>query len=128
MRRIKSAPANICMMCHNKITNKNISEKKNVLLDTSSEIKIADIKTKKQAITTSSNIISDAITNSNLLSFEENYLIGFILSYFSENVIKKDKFRNLEAFLIQNGIRFIISYLIHKHVFVDIAHHTINLH
>ena len=77
MRRIKSAPANICMMCHNKITNKNISEKKNVLLDTSSEIKIADIKTKKQAITTSSNIISDAITNSNLLSFEENYLIGY---------------------------------------------------
>ena len=28
MRRIKSAPANICMLCHNKITNKNISEKK----------------------------------------------------------------------------------------------------
>ncbi len=128
MKRIKSAPANICMMCHNKIKNKNILEKKTVLLDTSSEIKITDIKSKKQAITTSSNIISDAITNSNLLSFEENYLIGFILSYFSENVIKKDKFKNLEAFLIQNSIRFIISYLMHKHVFVDIVQHTINLH
>ena len=127
MRRIKSAPANLCNMCHRKIQSLKKSEPKTVIINDNNTVKITEIKSKRQVLTTSSNIITDAINESNTSSFEENYLVGFILSYVFENIIKKDKFKNLEAFIIQNGIRFIFSYLLHKHILIDLVQ-SIHLH
>jgi len=121
MRRIKSAPANLCNMCHRKIQSLKNSEPKTVIINDNNTVKITEIKSKRQVLTTSSNIITDAINDSNTLSFEENFVVGFILSYIFENIIKKDKFKNLEAFIIQNGVRFIVSYLIHQHVVIDLV-------
>jgi hypothetical protein len=127
MRRIKSASANLCNMCHRKIQSLKNSEPKTVIINDNNTVKITEIKSKRQVLTTSSNIITDAINDSNTLSFEENYVVGFILSYIFENIIKKDKFKNLEAFIIQNGVRFIVSYLIHQHVVTDLVQ-GIHLH
>jgi len=122
MRRIKSAPANLCNMCHRKIQSFKNSEPKTVIINENKTIKITEIKSKRQILTTSSNIITDTINDSNSLSFEENFAVGFILSYIFENIIKKDKFKNLEAFIIQNSVRFIVSYLIHQHIVIDLVH------
>tara|TARA_A100001011_G_C14297411_1_gene839093 strand:+ start:70 stop:456 length:387 start_codon:yes stop_codon:yes gene_type:complete len=128
MRRIKSAPANLCMMCHNKIKNNKDSQITTPIINSNtSQIKITDIKSKKHILTTTSNIISDTISDSNMLSFEENFIFGFIITYIFENIIKKDKFKNLEVFIIQNGIRFLVSYLIHQHIIIDIVQ-TLRLH
>ena len=132
MIRIKSAPADICMMSHkkkdSKIKDSKIKDSKiTTILPIDKSIKIAKIKSKKQVLSTSSNILNDAISETNSFSFEENYIISFIISYISENIIKKDKLKNLEAFLIQNTIRFVISYIMHKHIIIDLIQ-TINLH
>jgi hypothetical protein len=121
MRRIKSAPANLCNMCHRKIQSLKNSEQKTVIINDNNTVKITEIKSKRQVLSTSSNIITDAINDSNTLSFEENFVVAFILSYIFENIIKKDKFKNLEAFIIQNGVRFLVSYLIHQHVVIDLV-------
>ena len=121
MRRIKSAPANLCNMCHRKIQSLKNSEQKTVIINDNNTVKITEIKSKRQVLSTSSNIITDAINDSNTLSFEENFVVAFILSYIFENIIKKDKFKNLEAFIIQNSVRFIVSYLIHQHVVIDLV-------
>lgn len=127
MRRIKSAPANLCNMCHRKIQSLKKSEPKTVIINDNKTVKVTEIKSKRQVLSTSSNIITDAINESNTLSFEENYIVGFILTYIFENIIKKDKFKNLEAFIIQNGVRFLFSYLIHKHIVIDLVQ-GIHLH
>ena len=121
MRRIKSAPENLCNMCHRKIQSLKNSEQKTVIINDNNTVKITEIKSKRQVLSTSSNIITDAINDSNTLSFEENFVVAFILSYIFENIIKKDKFKNLEAFIIQNGVRFLVSYLIHQHVVIDLV-------
>jgi hypothetical protein len=127
MRRIKSAPANLCNMCHRKIQSLKKSEPKTVIINDNKTVKVTEIKSKRQVLSTSSNIITDAINESNTLSFEENYIVGFILTYIFENIIKKDKFKNLEAFIIQNGVRFLFSYLMHKHIVIDLVQ-GIHLH
>lgn len=131
MKRIKSAPANICMMCHNKLTkSKKIVS---TLLNTNNSDNIEEIKKKenikkqKSILNTSSNIIGDAISDSNSLSLQENYFIILIVSFISENIIKKNNLENFQAFILQNLVRFMISYIIHNYAIVDILQIT-NLH
>ena len=120
MRRIKSAPANLCNMCHRKIQSLKISEAKPVIINDNKIVKVTEIKSKQRVLSTSLNIITDTINDSNTLYFQENFIVGFILSYIFENIIKKNKFKNIEAFIIENGIRFIVSYLLHQHVVIDL--------
>ena len=80
-----------------------------------------------KALNTSSNIIGDAISDSNSLSLQENYFIILIVSFISENIIKKNNLENFQAFILQNLVRFMISYIIHNYAIVDILQIT-NLH
>ena len=96
MRRIKSAPANICMMCHNKLTK--TKEVVSTLVNTNKSDNIEDIKKEsvkkqKSILNTSSNIIGDVISDSNSLSLQENYFIVLIASFISENIIKKNNLK-----------------------------------
>lgn len=131
MKRIKSAPANICMMCHNKLTK--TKEIVSTLVNTNNSDNLEDIKKKetvkkhKSILNTSSNIIGDAISDSNSLSLQENYFIVLIVSFISENIIKKNNLENFQAFILQNLVRFMISYIIHNYAIVDILQIT-NLH
>jgi len=121
MRRIKSAPANLCSMCHNiKIPKKSEPKIEKCIIY---ENKIKDTKKMKTILSTTNNIVNDVLndTNDNILPFEINYIIGLCLTYFSENIIKKDKVKNLQSFIIQNTVRFIITYFLHKHVLIEIT-------
>jgi hypothetical protein len=117
MRRIKSAPANICSMSNNKKVV--VSQKENIAALTVSDQNeynnFKDIKSKKKIITTTSNVVSDSIFSLSSLNYEENFIIAYIICYLSENIIKKDKLKNLQSFLIETSIRFLITYIIHHH-------------
>mgnify|MGYP001493255467 CR=1 FL=1 len=144
MRRIKSAPANLSLMKNrnkkvNKITNSisifsfgkedNIDELiklKNYEYENENENESLERKN-KNIISTTSNIISDYLFDNTNLPYEENYFISFIIAYISENIISKDKLKNLQAFIIQNAVRFLISYVFHKHIISDIIQ-NINMH
>tara|TARA_Y100000389_G_scaffold66748_4_gene62983 strand:+ start:10803 stop:11258 length:456 start_codon:yes stop_codon:yes gene_type:complete len=142
MRRIKSAPANLSLMKNrNEIKNK-ISNKISIFSvfryeNNEYEIKINneitsnnefekndkkenDKKKKKSIISTTSNIFSDYLFDNSSLPYEENYLISIIMSYLGNNIITKDKLKNLEAFIVQNAVRFLVSYIFHKHIISDI--------
>tara|TARA_E500000178_G_scaffold316418_1_gene336119 strand:+ start:1306 stop:1734 length:429 start_codon:yes stop_codon:yes gene_type:complete len=140
MRRIKSSPANLSLMKHrnkklNKITNSisiftvfgNDNTENYIENYTKNDIEKIERKKNKNIISTTSNIISDYLFDNTDLPYEENYFISFLISYVSENIINKDKLKNLQAFIIQNSIRFIVSYLFHKHIISDIIE-NINLH
>ena len=140
MRRIKSDPANLSLMKHrnkklNKITNSisiftvfgNENTENYIENEIENDIEKIERKKNKNIISTTSNIISDYLFDNTDLPYEENYFISFLISYVSENIINKDKLKNLQAFIIQNSIRFIVSYLFHKHIISDIIE-NINLH
>ena len=118
MRRIKSAPANLCSMCHNIKFKKSESKIEGCVIY---ENKIKETKKMKVFLSTTNNIVNDILNDNNILPFEINYIIGLLITYFSENIIKKDKIKNLQSFIIQNSVRFIITYLLHKHVLIEIA-------
>tara|TARA_Y100000591_G_C21633790_1_gene594232 strand:- start:147 stop:515 length:369 start_codon:yes stop_codon:yes gene_type:complete len=114
-------------MC-NKKREKNINCKASIMITNTVKNKeqfylikdIKEIKTKKQIINTSSNIITDILNDTTNINFEENIIISFIISYIFENILKRDKLKNLETFLLQSIIRFIIAYIFHHHVFNEI--------
>ena len=142
MRRIKSAPANLSLMKNrnkklNKITN-SISifsvfkkEDENEFIKFKNENEIENEsknqeRNNKNIISTTSNIVSDYLFDNTNLPYEENYLISLIMSYITENIINKNKLKNLQEFIIQNSVRFVVSYLFHKHIISDIIQ-NINL-
>ena len=150
MRRIKSAPANLSLMKNrnkkvNKITNsisifsfgKEVSFGKEDNIDELIKLKNYENENEneneslerknKNIISTTSNIISDYLFDNTNLPYEENYFISFIIAYISENIITKDKLKNLQAFIIQNAVRFLVSYVFHKHIISDIIQ-NINMH
>ena len=140
MRRIKSAPANLSLMKNrnkklNKITNSisiftvfgNGNTENYIENEIENDIKKIERKKNKNIISTTSNIISDYLFDNTDLPYEENYFISFIITYVSENIITKDKLKNLQAFIIQNAVRFLVSYVFHKHIISDIIQ-NINMH
>ena len=140
MRRIKSAPANLSLMKNrnkklNKITNsistfsvfRKEDENEIIKFENENENESKNIeRNNKNIISTTSNIVSDYLFDNTNLPYEENYLISLIMSYITENIINKNKLKNLQEFIIQNSVRFVISYLFHKHIISDIIQ-NINL-
>ena len=65
------------------------------------------------------NFCSDLINDSNILSLEHSLLISGIISYFSDNILKKDKLKEIANFSIQSLLRYFILYYIHTEVLHD---------
>lgn len=140
MRRIKSAPANLSLMKNrnkklNKITNsisifsvfRKEDENEFIKFENENENKSKNQeRNNKNIISTTSNIVSDYLFDNTNLPYEENYLLSLIMSYITENIINKNKLKNLQEFIIQNSVRFVVSYLFHKHIISDIIQ-NINL-
>ena len=130
MRRIKSAPANICSMSNNKKVV--VSQKENIaaliVSDQNEYNNFKDIKSKKKILTTTSNVVSDSIFSLSSLNYEENFIIAYIICYLSENIVKKDKLKNLQSFLIETGIRFLITYIIHHQDIIINIGKTLQIH
>ena len=156
MKRIKSAPANLCEMVNRKKINYSQSNKivipipiinkkyniiieeinsknsvnskyseKNIIKNDNSKIINTNIieynkfKSQKNTLKKIGTFLSDVIGDTNILPFEQNTLITSLINYFSENVLNKDKLKEIYVFILQAFARYLIMLLLHGH-FINI--------
>ena len=149
MRRIKSAPANLSEMNNRKKINYSQSSKivipiinkkyniiieeidnKNIIKNDNSKIINSKIintniieynkfKSQKNTLKKIGTFLSDVIGDTNILPFEQNTLITSLINYFSENVLNKDKLKEIYVFILQAFARYLIMLLLHSH-FINI--------
>ena len=150
MKRIKSAPANLSEMINRKKINNSQSSKivipiinkkyniiieeidnKNILKNDNSKIINSKIintniieynrfKSQKNNLKKIGTFISDIIGDTNMLPFEQNTLITTLINYLSENVLNKDKLKEIYVFILQAIARYLIMLLFHSqylHIF-----------
>lgn len=138
MRKVKSAPANLCEMVNNKKEAKtkiksyrfmlpimNI-ESTIILEDKNEKNKIINkpkkyetFKTLKIGIKKIGSLTSDVIGDSNLLPYEETTLLNVFINYISENVLKKDKLKEIYAYALQAFVRYLLMLFIHSQLLHD---------
>ena len=158
MKRIKSAPANLCEMVNRKKINYSQSNKivipipiinkkyniiieeinseksvnnkyseKNIIKNDNSKnintniIEYNKFKSQKNTLKKIGTFLSDVIGDTNILPFEQNTLITSLINYFSENVLNKDKLKEIYVFILQTFARYLIMILLHSH-FINILH------
>tara|TARA_B100000035_G_scaffold290945_1_gene278452 strand:+ start:966 stop:1376 length:411 start_codon:yes stop_codon:yes gene_type:complete len=127
MRRVKSAPSNLCQMKHKKVTINSSANKvfyiPNNNNNNNNNYEI--LKKSKIYLSKVGNFCSDLINDSNILSLEHSLLISGIISYFSDNILKKDKLKEIANFSIQSLLRYFILYYIHTEVLHDKLHNNV---
>jgi len=133
MRKVKSAPANLCEMINNKkeaktkiksyrfiipimnIESTIILEDKNEKIETNNVFKKYEtFKKLKTGIKRIGSLTSDVIGDSNLLPYEETTLLNVFINYISENVLKKDKLKEIYAYALQAFVRYLLMLFIHS--------------
>lgn len=156
MKRIKSAPANLCEMVNrkkinysqsnkivipipiinkkyniiieeinseksvnNKYSEKNIIKNDNSKIINTNIIEYNKFKSQKNTLKKIGTFLSDVIGDTNILPFEQNTLITSLINYFSENVLNKDKLKEIYVFILQAFARYLIMLLLHSH-FINI--------
>ena len=149
MKRIKSAPADLALMANRKKNNLEISNKRNtpVIMSLGDDFDILDeidneklltdnvnvnvnvnlkyfknfriIKTIKNYVNKFSQLTSDLISDSNLLSLEESTIYSALIIYISENITRKDKLKEVYGFLIQYITKYLILLFIHTQILHD---------
>ena len=132
MRRVKSSPSNLAKMSHNKRYTKNniYMSSKSIPIIIKPENNFKLIKSLKKDIKTVGNLASDALVeiNYNNYSLEEMTIFSAIINYFSNNVLKKNKFKEIYYFITKTVIRYIIMLFIHTQILHDkIDNHLINI-
>ena len=157
MKRIKSAPANLCEMVNRKKINnsqsnkivipipiinkkyniiieeinsknsvnsnyseKNITKNDNSKIINTNIIEYNKFKSQKNTLKIIGTFLSDVIGDTNILPFEQNTLITSLINYFSENVLNKDKLKEIYVFILQAFARYLIILLLHSH-FINIS-------
>ena len=124
MRRVKSAPSNLCQMKNKKKVTINSSANK-VFYIPNNNNNYEILKKSKIYLSKVGNFCSDLINDSNILSLEHSLLISGIISYFSDNILKKDKLKEIANFSIQSLLIYFILYYIHTEVLHDKIHNNI---
>ena len=145
MKRIKSAPADLALMANRKKNKLEISDKRNtpVIMSLEDDFDILDeinneklltdnvnvnlkyfknfriIKTIKNYVNKFSQLTSDLISDSNLLSLEESTIYSALIIYISENITRKDKLKQAYGFLIQYITKYLILLFIHTQILHD---------
>ena len=135
MRKVKSAPANLCEMINNKkeaktkikiksyrfmipimnIESTIILEDKNEKIETNNVFKKYEtFKKLKTGIKKIGSLTSDVIGGSNLLPYEQTTLLNVFINYISENVLKKDKLKEIYAYALQAFVRYLLMLFIHS--------------
>ena len=145
MRRIKSAPANICLMNNNKKSEKDyiIPRKENKSIkhllfafnnvnNVNNVNKYTKFKTIKQVYKNTFDIIGDIIGDNKYIQLEELSIYNFIVGLFNDNILKKKKFTELKYYLFQAFIKYLVMLFIHTQIlhdkYIDIQCITTNLH
>jgi hypothetical protein len=133
MRRIKSAPANLASMSHNKIcpvkSTISILDKKNYLLCNYDEnfkknniIPLNNYKEKrdlKNKLTDIGDYLSDITTNIDNIPVEETTFISAVILYVSQNILKREKLKEFNNFLFKIIFKYIIIYWFHVYILKD---------
>tara|TARA_B110001450_G_scaffold162512_2_gene151491 strand:- start:1538 stop:2017 length:480 start_codon:yes stop_codon:yes gene_type:complete len=138
MRKIKSAPANLCEMVNNKKEAKTniktfrfvipiMNIESTIILEEKSEkkeiinrpAKYEEFKTLKTGVKKIGSLTSDVIGDSNLLPYEQTTLLTVFINYLSENVLKKDKLKEIYTFALQAFVRYLIMLFIHSQLLHD---------
>lgn len=128
MRKVKSAPANLCLMKNNKNNRdkpKLVCNKKNNIIplrfnNNADNNNINYIKTKKKILYNVNELTNDMIQNSKLLDSEELNIISVIINYMFENIYKKKKIDELKNYIISCLIRYFIMFIFHTYIIHDI--------
>lgn len=138
MRKVKSAPANLCEMINNKKEAKTkiksyrfmipiMNIESTIILEDKNEKKEIINKPKKYetfkqlktGIKKIGSLTSDVIGDSNLLPYEETTLLNVFINYISENVLKKDKLKEIYAYALQAFARYLLMLFIHSQLLHD---------
>ena len=133
MRKVKSAPANLCEMVNNRKEAKtNIKSYRFMIpfMNIESTIILEDKNEKKEIINKPKkyetfkqlktgikkigSLTSDVIGDSNLLPYEQTTLLNVFINYISENVLKKDKLKEIYAYALQAFVRYLLMLFIHS--------------
>lgn len=128
MRKVKSAPANLCLMKNNKNNIDNhivTSDKKNNIIlfnfNNNANNNLKNIRNTKKLLFNVNEITSEMIQNSKLLDSEELNIITLIINYIFENIYKKKKFDELKNYIISCSIRYFIMFIFHTYIIHDAA-------
>lgn len=127
MRRVKTAPGNLAKMSHNKKEIKKTSSlfmssaNVPIIIEEKNENNYKLIKSLKKNVKTIGNLVSDALVEVNYdhYSLEETTLFAVIVGYFSNNILKKDKLKEIYNFLAKALARYLIMLFIHTQVLHD---------
>ena len=138
MRKVKSAPANLCEMINNKKEAKTkiksyrfmipiMNIESTIILEDKNEKKEIINKPKKYetfkqlktGIKKIGSLTSDVIGDSNLLPYEQTTLLNVFINYISENVLKKDKLKEIYAYALQGFVRYLLMLFIHSQLLHD---------
>lgn len=138
MRKIKSAPANLAEMVNNKKERKTkiksyrfvipiMNLESTIILEEKEKKKALIIepqnyekfKTLKNNIKNLGSLTNDIIGDINYLPLEQSsFLISFI-NYISDNVLKKDKLKEIYAYALQALARYLLMLFIHSQIIHD---------
>ncbi len=125
MRRVKSSPCDLAKMSHNKREIKKTpymcSKSIPLVIETKNDNKYKLIKSLKKNVKTFGNLVSDALVEINYdhYSLEETTLFAVIVGYFSNNILKKDKLKEIYNFMAKALARYLIMLFIHTQVLHD---------
>lgn len=127
MRRVKTAPGNLAKMSHNKKKIKKTpslfmsSVNVPIIIEEKNENNYKLIKSFKKNVKTIGNLVSDALVEVNYdhYSLEQTTLFSVIVGYFSNNIFKKDKLKEIYNFLAKALARYLIMLFIHTQVLHD---------
>jgi hypothetical protein len=127
MKRVKTAPGNLAKMSHNKKEIKKIpclfmsSANVPITIEEKNENNYKLIKSLKKKVKTIGNLVSDALVEVNYdhCSLEETTLFAVIVGYFSNNIFKKDKLKEIYNFLAKALARYLIMLFIHTQILHD---------
>lgn len=142
MRRIKSAPANLASMSHNKkikddklttsilvkkeyplniyYKNNKIDKNNIIPLDNYKNQKtIRNIKNIKNKFIDLGDYLSDITNDIDNIPVEETTIISAIILYVSQNILKREKLKEFNNFLLKIIFKYIIMYYFHVYILQD---------
>ena len=110
MRRIKSAPAELCSMVNRKKRNSVSKISSNAIIPSNTYEKIKEEKKIVKLLTEISNDISG---QNDIISQEIGYYMLLVGSFVNQNFRRKITLENVKNFIIEMFLRYIISFTYH---------------
>jgi uncharacterized protein YqhQ len=110
MRRIKSAPAELCSMVNRKKTNSLSKISSNAIIPSNTYEKI---KEEKKIVKLLTEITNDISGQNDIISQEIGYYMLLIGTFVNQNFRRKITLENVKNFIIEMFLRYIISITYH---------------